>query len=288
MRPRGTPPMPSARSRASAPVGMTETFCAAASPIFMMAPLPNCRSIWPSAMSSALSGSTSQSFLTLLRTVAVAWDRSWLRSLGSTPSEDTLHRTLVRIRYLPLQTRRCTELVELPLPTPHRSIYHHAVHQPACPDGLTDETRDVRRQPDPGQGEMRVIRTLLRRETRPDRRLLGDVGQVGQFLLALGHANPHHGRPCRVGERPDATEDDAERTRRGHLLEPVEKPLVGDLINPGQVAQRDVPVLRWRQTARYGQAGCGVGDGEHGVLTGPDRREERAYHLLPLTARRVR
>src|SRR5690554_1310771 len=288
MRPRGTPPMPRARSRASAPVGMTETFCAAASPIFMMAPLPNCRSIWPSAMSSALSRSTSRSFLTLLRTVSVAWDRSWLRSLASAPSEDTLHRTPVRIRYLPLQTERFKGLVARPLPPPHRSIDHHAVDQPACPDGLTDETRDVHRRPDPGQGEMRAIRSLFRRETRPDRRLLGDVGQVGQFLLALGHANPHHGRPCRVGERPDATEDDAERTRRGHLLEPVEKPLVGDLLDPAQVAQRGVPVLRWSQTAGYGQTGCGVGDGEHGVLAGPDRREDRVYHHLPLTARRVR
>src|SRR5579863_3909296 len=54
MRPRGTPPMPSARSSDSAPVGIAATrTCAPGSPIRMTVPLPNSRSIWVSAPSRA-------------------------------------------------------------------------------------------------------------------------------------------------------------------------------------------------------------------------------------------
>src|SRR5918998_961332 len=54
MRPRGRPPTPRARSSESAPVGTAATRTAAASsPIFMIDPWPNCRSIWPSAFFSA-------------------------------------------------------------------------------------------------------------------------------------------------------------------------------------------------------------------------------------------
>src|SRR6185437_938146 len=50
MRPLGTPPMPSARSSDSAPVGIASTrTCAPSSPMRMTEPLPNSRSIWPSA-----------------------------------------------------------------------------------------------------------------------------------------------------------------------------------------------------------------------------------------------
>ena len=57
---RGNPPMPSARSSASEPVETAPTETAARSFIFMTDPLPNCRSIWPSATSSASCLSTSQ------------------------------------------------------------------------------------------------------------------------------------------------------------------------------------------------------------------------------------
>src|SRR3954447_707575 len=54
MRPRGSPPTPSARSSDSAPVGTAATLTAAASsPIFMIEPAPNCRSIWVRALCSA-------------------------------------------------------------------------------------------------------------------------------------------------------------------------------------------------------------------------------------------
>ena len=50
MRPRGTPPIPSARSSDSAPVGTTPTrTLAPSSPMRMTVPLPNWRSIWVSA-----------------------------------------------------------------------------------------------------------------------------------------------------------------------------------------------------------------------------------------------
>ena len=50
MRPRGTPPMPSARSSESAPVGIAATrTCAPSSPMRMTVPLPNSRSICVSA-----------------------------------------------------------------------------------------------------------------------------------------------------------------------------------------------------------------------------------------------
>ena len=46
-RPRGRPPMPRARSSASAPVGMASMSMWRFSPIRMIEPLPNCFSIWP-------------------------------------------------------------------------------------------------------------------------------------------------------------------------------------------------------------------------------------------------
>src|SRR3954470_1781934 len=56
MRPRGTPPMPSARSSDSAPVGIALTLTwAPSSPIRMTVPLPNWRSIWVRAPWSAAS-----------------------------------------------------------------------------------------------------------------------------------------------------------------------------------------------------------------------------------------
>src|SRR4029079_16658142 len=52
------PPMPSARSSAIDPVGIESIcMCELASPIFMIAPLPNCRSIWEIASSMARSRS---------------------------------------------------------------------------------------------------------------------------------------------------------------------------------------------------------------------------------------
>src|SRR3984957_2753972 len=54
--PLGTPPMPSAKSSDSAPVGIASTrTCAPSSPMRMTEPLPNSRSIWPSAPCRAAS-----------------------------------------------------------------------------------------------------------------------------------------------------------------------------------------------------------------------------------------
>ena len=64
--------MPSARSRASAPVGMASTPTLPRSPSCMIEPLPNCFSIWPSAMSSALSRSTCEPLFCLSARVVVA------------------------------------------------------------------------------------------------------------------------------------------------------------------------------------------------------------------------
>src|SRR6266851_5014101 len=54
-RPRGRPPMPSATSRAIDPVGITSIGARPSSPSRMIEPLPNCRSIWASAVSRDLS-----------------------------------------------------------------------------------------------------------------------------------------------------------------------------------------------------------------------------------------
>ena len=54
-RPRGSPPMPSARSSASEPVETAPTATWGRSLMRMTDPLPNCRSICPSATSSASS-----------------------------------------------------------------------------------------------------------------------------------------------------------------------------------------------------------------------------------------
>ena len=54
MRPRGMPPMPSARSSAIDPVGMWSTSCCSREPSFMIAPRPNCFSMLSSAASTAL------------------------------------------------------------------------------------------------------------------------------------------------------------------------------------------------------------------------------------------
>src|ERR1051326_6127039 len=54
MRPRGKPPTPSARSSDRAPDGMAATLTAASSsPMRMIEPLPNWRSIWVNALFSA-------------------------------------------------------------------------------------------------------------------------------------------------------------------------------------------------------------------------------------------
>ena len=53
-RPRGRPPMPRARSRRARRWGSVDADVAVLSPSRMMAPLPNCLSIWPSAISSAV------------------------------------------------------------------------------------------------------------------------------------------------------------------------------------------------------------------------------------------
>ena len=65
----GRPPMPSATSRAIEPVGITSTGTRASSPSRMTVPLPNCRSIWASAASSAFSLSLARSGLTTCRLV---------------------------------------------------------------------------------------------------------------------------------------------------------------------------------------------------------------------------
>jgi hypothetical protein len=54
----GQPPIPSAMSRASAPVGIDSMFMCRFSPMRMIEPLPNCFSIWPSAASRALARSS--------------------------------------------------------------------------------------------------------------------------------------------------------------------------------------------------------------------------------------
>src|SRR3954466_8089490 len=67
MRPRGRPPTPSARSSASDPVETAPTPTAARSFIFITAPLPKFRSIWPSAVSSACSRSNAPPFQPISR-----------------------------------------------------------------------------------------------------------------------------------------------------------------------------------------------------------------------------
>src|SRR5215204_3741040 len=54
IRPLGTPPTPRAMSRARAPVGMEATLWRSSSPMRMIEPFPNCRSIWEMAASIAL------------------------------------------------------------------------------------------------------------------------------------------------------------------------------------------------------------------------------------------
>src|SRR5262249_36031627 len=68
MRPRGSPPMPRARSSESEPVETAPTDTAARSFIFITAPLPKFRSIWPRAASNACSRST---WLYLLNHIAL-------------------------------------------------------------------------------------------------------------------------------------------------------------------------------------------------------------------------
>src|ERR1700722_2837801 len=58
MRPRGSPPMPSAMSRARAPVGIDSILKFMFSPMRMIEPLPNCFSIWLSAASRAFERSS--------------------------------------------------------------------------------------------------------------------------------------------------------------------------------------------------------------------------------------
>src|SRR3954451_6200354 len=75
MRPRGTPPMPSARSSDRAPVGIASTFTRApGSPIFITAPLPNCRSIWVRAPWRAVSFAFAGSWMLMEETLDLRSD----------------------------------------------------------------------------------------------------------------------------------------------------------------------------------------------------------------------
>src|SRR5207249_10641392 len=73
IRPRGTPPTPSAMSRPIEPVETTSTGTRAlSSPSFMMAPFPNCFSICCSARSSALIFSLAVGLLEIMFRVSFA------------------------------------------------------------------------------------------------------------------------------------------------------------------------------------------------------------------------
>src|SRR5690242_15979088 len=79
MRPRGSPPMPSATSSAIDPVGTTSTGARSSLPSRMTEPLPNCRSIWASAVSSAFSRSAGVGIVWLPFAGTVVLNRCFVR-----------------------------------------------------------------------------------------------------------------------------------------------------------------------------------------------------------------
>ena len=84
--PAATRRCPRARSRASAPVGMASTPTLPRSPNFMIDPLPNCLSIWASAISSAFSRSTSKPLFCLFGLVVFGGE-----AVESEPNEGVRH-----------------------------------------------------------------------------------------------------------------------------------------------------------------------------------------------------
>src|ERR687890_547413 len=97
MRPLGTPPTPRARSRARAPVGMEATFGRSSSPMRMIEPFPNCRSIWETAASIALLLSNASSNADVRRLIGIVSSPSILERLLHLTSQKTLNEFFVRL-----------------------------------------------------------------------------------------------------------------------------------------------------------------------------------------------
>src|ERR1700692_742229 len=108
MRPRGRPPMPRATSRAIEPVGITSTGTRVSSPSRMIEPLPNCRSIWRSAASSALPLSPTRSGIAVLL----------LGAIGDSLSLGCLCQAGCDLRRPALEVLPVLDVLR-PLPTPH-------------------------------------------------------------------------------------------------------------------------------------------------------------------------
>src|SRR5579863_3834307 len=98
-RPRGSPPMPSAISSPSEPVETTSTSIAASrDPSFIIEPLPNARSIWPSAASNA----RCLSIVSLSRRRNTGWFISPLRYPTGGAAAQT-HDPKMNVRFLFLE-----------------------------------------------------------------------------------------------------------------------------------------------------------------------------------------
>src|SRR5215213_8168762 len=98
-RPRGTPPTPRAMSRARAPVGMEATLWRSSSPMRMIEPFPNCRSIWEMAASIALllSNASSKRRTCVCRLIGIVSSPSILECPKDLTSQNTLNDFSARL-----------------------------------------------------------------------------------------------------------------------------------------------------------------------------------------------
>src|SRR5581483_7337842 len=232
IRPRGSPPTPRATSRARAPVGTTPICMWVFSPNRMIEPLPNCFSIWPSAISRALSRSTGTppGFVRL-----VVWGKSpgaaYRRGVTLTTTvefhacqQQYLERSFASsiAERKPLQHR-----VGRTLRREHALVEHQLSHGEGLPqrpgaEGGQDVAHIVRHL-QAGHGEMGVellpVGLVAEGPECP-----GDgAGQPRHLLAPDGGADPHHPGPPRLRERAGAAEPEREGLPpgqgRGQLLD---------------------------------------------------------------------
>src|SRR5438128_5947920 len=251
-RPRGSPPVPSARSSPSEPDGMTGTSGGGASvaPSFMMDPLPNCFSIWAIASSMARFFS-SRSAIAFSFNCQVGSKATGLYS----SAEGHFHQGRI-------DGAARTQLALDELHRGRRDPSHHAVL-------LDGEDRLQRARlhaiANAGQGQMgREGARLLR---KPERRCAVLHNRLKplqlRHVLALSvQSQPDHAGRARIRERAQPAGFQREGTgRRGRFREDLAQGVHLSLLDVSQKLERQMDALRLDPADLDGlTAPCRTGD----------------------------
>src|SRR3954453_13433531 len=158
IRPRGTPPTPSARSRESAPVGIASISIASWSPRRMSEPWPNWRSIWVFAAWSAasfafasFSAALSAAFKFAFFSCAISSSPFFCERQIQLGESDVFSAGRPQIRAVERQPRRLERLGELGRKRRGRGLHPHGLPATAASAGspLRAHTGGGHAGPDP-------------------------------------------------------------------------------------------------------------------------------------------